>query len=126
MWHDFLNSILVQISSSRFWSGAFIIFFFAIVIFGIQRADTLEWSDLITAKNSNRVSLTKLLQFIGGIVGTWVIVRMTMFEKLTWDIFATYLAYVASSDGFSKFIAAKYGVKIDDKEEKEVAPLKNF
>jgi hypothetical protein len=122
MWHDFINSLLDQILSSHFWSSLFILLFFTLLIYGIQRADSLEWSDLITAKGTNRVSLTKLLQFIGGIVGTWVIIRMTIFEKLTWDMFATYLTYVASSEGFSKFIAAKYGVKIENKEKENDEP----
>jgi hypothetical protein len=70
----------------------------------------LDWSDLITNKGSDIISLSKCLQLIGGITGTWMVVFMTLHDKLTFDILLVYLGYVGSVEGFSKFLSAKYGI----------------
>lgn len=85
-------------------------------LFGIWRAHVakqLDWTDMIT-RDGSKVSTTKVLQLIGGIVATWVVVKVTLQGVLTWDLFAIYLAYVASIDGFSKIIMAKYGAAGSD------------
>jgi hypothetical protein len=73
----------------------------------------LDWRDLITNPATNHVSLTKVLQLVGGVVGTWVMVIVTLHDKLTGEIFFTYLAYVGAIEGWSKFITAKYGATGD-------------
>ena len=73
--------------------------------------ETLDWRDLITHPGTGRVSLTKLLQLIGGVVGTWIMVFVTLHDKLSTDLFFTYLAYVGAIEGWSKFITAKYGAE---------------
>lgn len=73
-----------------------------------HRNKNLIWTDLIT-RDGQTVSTTKILQLVGGVVGTWIVVQVTLGGSLTWDIFAIYLAYVASVDGFSKLLIAKYG-----------------
>lgn len=72
----------------------------------------LDWTDMIT-RSGNKVSFSKILQMVGGVVGTWIVVQTTLAGSLTWDIFAIYLAYVASVDGFSKFITARYSKEGD-------------
>lgn len=67
----------------------------------------LNWVDMIT-RDGNKVSFSKILQMVGGVVATWIIIQLTMAGNLSWDLFAIYLAYVASVDGFSKFITARY------------------
>ena len=69
----------------------------------------IDWTGLVTAKGTNIVSLTKLIQLVGSVVGSWVVIKMTLQEKITWDIFSIYLAYTASVEGYSKFLSAKYG-----------------
>ena len=81
--------------------------FFMYIFWKAQRNKRLDWVDLIT-KDGLRVSLTKILNLVGGFVGTWIVVQMTVAGDMTWDILAVYLAYVASVEGFSKFITAKY------------------
>lgn len=94
--------------------------FFIALIVGIYRSAHLEWADLITSKGTNHVSLTKLLQFVGGSVATWIVIRLTLTDHLTWDIFASYLAYVGSIEAYSKFVAARYGLdQHHDKGEKD-------
>ena len=76
----------------------------------IQADDKLDFADLITA-NGKSVSLTKVLQLVGGVTGTWVVIKLALANTITGEIFMIYLAYVASIEGFSKFITAKYSYK---------------
>lgn len=69
----------------------------------------IDWTDVIV-KPDKTVSLTKLIQLIGAIVATWIMVKLALTDKITWDIFAIYLAYVGSVEGFSKFVSAKYNL----------------
>jgi hypothetical protein len=83
--------------------------FFIFMMWRAQKSQKLDWIDIITAPRSNKVSLTKVLQLVGGVVGTWIVVQLTLQGEMTWEILAIYLAYVASIEGYSKFISAKYG-----------------
>lgn len=73
-----------------------------------------DWMDLVTAVDQQtgkvQASATKLLQLIGGATGTFIVIKLTLQNNITFDIFSIYLAYVASIDGFSRFMLAKYGV----------------
>lgn len=89
------------------------LFVFLFLLFKAQRARRLDWMDMIT-RDGTKVSTTKILQLIGGVVGTWIIIKVTIQGVLTWDLFAIYLGYVASVDGFSKLIMAKYGAAGSD------------
>ncbi len=73
----------------------------------IQRTDKLDFADLIT-KDGKSVSLTKVLQLVGGVTATWVIIKLTLGGGLTEAIFGLYLTYVGAIEGYSKFVAAKY------------------
>jgi hypothetical protein len=59
-------------------------------------------------KNGKSVSLTKILQLIGGITATWVIIKLTLTNGLSESIFGLYLAYVGAVEGYSKYLAARY------------------
>lgn len=83
---------------------------FFLVLYRAVKSKRLDWCDLIT-RDGKKVSATKILQMVGGFVATWIVVKMTLQRTLSWDIFAIYLAYVASIDGFAKVVAAKYGLK---------------
>lgn len=113
---DIMTEILL---SQQDWAAIGIlslISFFIFLFYRAQKNKELNWTDLITAKDSSSVSLTKVLQLVGGVVGTWIMIKTTLQGKITWDLFAIYLSYSASIEGFSKFISAKYGVKnTDDK-----------
>lgn len=86
---------------------------FLIAVYRAQRVNRFDWMDMIT-RDGTKISGTKLLQMIGGVVATWIVIKLTLQGQLDWDIFAIYLAYVASIDGFSKFILAKYGAHASD------------
>jgi hypothetical protein len=90
--------------------------FFAVLVYGLfssHHRKELDWKDMLT-RDGNKVSTTKLLQLIGGVVATWVIIKLTLTKELTAELFVIYLMYVASIDGYSKFILAKYGVSGSD------------
>ena len=74
-----------------------------------QKRGKLDWRDLITRSGSNKVSLSKLLQLVGGITATWVIVKTTVSQTgISWELFTAYLAYVGSVEAYSKFVMARY------------------
>lgn len=87
----------------------FLFIFFMVAFWRAQKAQKLDWTDIITAKNSNSVSLTKLLNFIGGVVGTWVVIKLTVTGKISYEIFGLYLFYVGSIEAYSKYAAGKFG-----------------
>jgi hypothetical protein len=85
----------------------FMVMIFLIALWREQKAKNLNRTDMIT-RDGQKVSATKVLQLVGGCTGTWIIVQLTLGGTITWDMFMIYLAYVASVDGFSKFVSAKY------------------
>lgn len=89
-----------------------------VLFYRIQSSEKLDFSDLIT-KNGISVSLTKVLQLIGGLTATWVIIKLTLSGSLSEAIFGLYLTYVGAVEGYSKYVAAKYGY--DEKSVKSVA-----
>lgn len=105
--------------------GVFIILIFLVVAIAMWKAhqdeDDFDWSDMIKSPNQvtgkMEVSGTKLLQFLGGITATFIVVKLTLQAALTFEIFCAYLTYVASVEGFSKFILAKYGVQKNQADE---------
>lgn len=80
---------------------------FIYMLASAHKKKKLDWTDMIT-RDGSTVSTTKILQLIGGVVATWIMIKTTVQGTLTWDLFAIYLSYVASIDGFSKLILAKY------------------
>lgn len=74
-----------------------------------------EWVDMIMeidqTTGKKKASSTKILQLIGGLVGTFVVVKLTLQNAITPNIFVAYLAYVASVEGFTRLLLAKYGVQ---------------
>ena len=78
-----------------------------IFLWRVQKNGKLDMTDMLT-KNGNSVSLTKVLQLVGGITATWVIMHLTMNSTLTESIFGLYLVYIGGVEGYSKFVAAKY------------------
>jgi hypothetical protein len=82
-------------------AGIFLLFY------RIQKSEKLDFADMIT-KDGRAVSLTKVLQLVGGVSATWVIIKLTLTGGLTEAIFGLYLTYVGAIEGYSKFVAAKY------------------
>ena len=77
-----------------------------------------DWTDLILDPITRKASLTRVLQLIGGLTGTFVIVWHTLKLNLTAEMFAIYLAALGVSEGFSKWVQLKYKVKEESTEDK--------
>ena len=92
---------------------------FIVMFWRAQAQSELNWIDLIRKPGSSAISLTKLIQLVGGMIATWIMVKLTIDNKVTWDLFAIYLAYVGSVEGFSKFVTAKYGMPAPKREKDE-------
>lgn len=109
----FLENIGMSILGDFNLMSLTVVLMFASFIFMFWKAQAqnkLNWIDLIRKPGSDVISLTKLIQLFGGMVATWIMVKLTMDNKVTWDLFAIYLAYVGSVEGYSKFVSAKYGM----------------
>lgn len=89
---------------------ALIVLLFGIMFFAyrIQHTQKLDFADMIT-KDGRAVSLTKVLQAIGGMTATWIMIKLTLQGQLTESLFGLYLMYVAGVEGYSKYVSAKYG-----------------
>jgi hypothetical protein len=110
---DFLTNLQAVIFKDMdLMSFTIVLMFIAFILMfaHAQIKGTLNWIDLIKKPGSSAISLTKLIQLVGGMIATWIMVKLTMDNKVTWDLFAIYLAYVGSVEGFSKFVSAKYGM----------------
>lgn len=74
----------------------------------IQKSNKLDFADMIT-NDGRKVSLSKVLQLVGGLTATWIMIKLTLTNTLTDILFGTYLTYVGAIEGYAKFVAAKYG-----------------
>jgi hypothetical protein len=77
------------------------------MIWRANKTGDLNWTDMITSSH-RKVSLTKLLQLVGGITATWIMVFITLQDKLSGELLITYLTYVGAIEGWSKYVAARY------------------
>lgn len=78
------------------------------MLWGANRSGKLDWTDMLTSKG-RKVSLTKFLQLVGGVTGTWIMISTTLSGKLTGELLMIYLTYVGAIEGWSKFVSARYG-----------------
>lgn len=80
------------------------------MVYRANKSGVLDWTDMITAKHSRSVSLTKFLQLVGGITGTWIMVSITLKGAMTPEMLMIYLTYVGAIEGYSKFVSARYNL----------------
>lgn len=78
-------------------------------------ASTFRIYDYFIDPVTNKASITKTLQMIAGLSGTWIVCKMEVDKTLTVDFFGVYLAAMGLSEAYTKFVGAKYGSKSDDK-----------
>ncbi|TFH08281.1 MAG: hypothetical protein E4H14_06745 [Candidatus Thorarchaeota archaeon] len=67
----------------------------------------VDWEDLILDHDTDRVSPYKVGYLIGVIIGTWIIIRLSDADKLTWDILSGYFLYLLGGAGTSMMTADK-------------------
>lgn len=66
--------------------------------------------DYFIDPSNGKASITKSLQVTAGLTATWVIVKLAMSDNLQVDIFATYMAAMGISEGFSRYIGSKNSI----------------
>ena len=106
-----INDLLYRVINA-FDNGLSVILILTFLLFYMlwreNSTGNIKWVDVVT-NHQQRVSLTKLLQLVGGMTGTWIMVYMTLHNLLTTEMLIVYLTYVGAIEGYSKFVAAKYG-----------------
>lgn len=123
---DVINSIDLTMSLS----SVIIIALLSFIIHLIAKENKrtyFNWTDMIIQSDlSGRrsVSLTKVLQLVGGITSTWVIMVYALKQTLSSEMFFTYLTYVGAIEGWSKFVSAKYGNSTDITDTTDTTPSK--
>lgn len=60
---------------------------------------------------TKKASITKTGQTIAILTSTWVVGKLTVAGTISVEMLAVYLAALGVSEGWSKFIGAKYGAK---------------
>lgn len=103
MFGDF--NIVIDVRSIAIFSAYLLIL---LLLWQAQRNSTVNWVDMISS-SPDKVSLTKFLQLVGGITGTWIMVIITLNGHLTTELLSVYLAYVGAIEGWSKYVTARYG-----------------
>lgn len=74
----------------------------------IQSSKKLDFTDIITF-DGRKVSLTKIMQLIGGLSATWIVLKMGAVGTLTSELFGLYLLFIGAIEGYAKYVSAKYG-----------------
>jgi MFS superfamily sulfate permease-like transporter len=83
----------------------------------------IRWEHLIIDSSNDRASPYKLGYLVGLIVATWIVVAMMDKDKLTFDIFGTYLTYLLGGAGVNSFVKKdEQGAKTAPKAAVETAP----
>jgi len=77
------------------------------LFYRIQKLEKLDFADMIT-KDGRTVSLTKVLQLVGGVTATWIMIKLTLSGQITEGLLGVYLMYVGAIEGYSKYVAAKH------------------
>lgn len=67
----------------------------------------LNWEDLIVDQSTGKASPYKLGFLIGVIVSTWATITFVDRNKLTYDLYGIYLAFLLGGAGFNSWLKGK-------------------
>ena len=125
----FLTSFISTVSDTKFINNLLLLAFFAsfVVLFMKESKNpksTVDWTDILLDNKTNRVSLTKIGQFIGITVSTWSIITLMQMVKpeqvdaiLIW-LFPMWLAFITGNWMYSSWMKTKQATN-DTKPEDE-------
>ena len=88
----------------------FIVFFYLFMKENKDESSPVRWTDLLVDTKTNKLSLTKLGQFWGIAISSWVVVSLSQTPaaySIFPMIFPAYLAYLAGSWAFNSYIKNK-------------------
>lgn len=104
-------------------SNIIIVLFLIILLFTIYGLykknnddhDIWEWKQLVSEADG-KASQTKLMQLIGSITGTFIVIYQTLKNDLSGEIFIAYLAALGLSAGFSRWLNKQPNSRYSDNE----------
>ena len=109
---EFLSSLLLLVKETSVLNNVFLVAFF--VIFGIafwkenkDQKSPLRWIDPLVDTKTNRLSITKLGQFIGLAVSTWIIIYLVQVPaaySIFTGVFFGWLSFLLGAWCFNKYI----------------------
>lgn len=130
-----IEFILKQLTLSNF-----VLFIFFTILFLVLHAlydhnknkkEIWQWKQLISEPNGT-ASQTKVMQLIGSITGTFVVIYQTVQNSLMSEVFIAYLAALGLSAGFSRWLKrqdsynhSSYNQNIPDVSEDEIEQFKH-
>lgn len=87
------------------WFVVVILLFFIWVLYKASKSSTspVVWEHLIVDSSNDRTSPYKLGYLVGVIVSTWIVITFADGDKLTFDIFGTYLTFLLGGAGVNAF-----------------------
>jgi hypothetical protein len=98
----------IQLGSALTYGYLIAIVLLVIVLIKMSVSTSNKFHLIDTVSNTDgSASLTRMLQLIAGVTGTWVILQATAGKWLTVDIFGVYLAAMGISEGFTKWVNSK-------------------
>jgi hypothetical protein len=105
-----LLSLIINFLSTRtFW----LVSLFAILVITFWRDPRLDWVDMITTVSHREgyekqvVSLSKVGQAVGIVISSWVVINLSEHDKLSFDIFYGWLAFLLGGAGWSAWLKTK-------------------
>lgn len=110
MFDSFSTSMATFFNSLPFSPATWFVVFvlgFVVWLFAKANKDTnshVKWDHLVVDTSTNRTSPYKLGYLVGMIVATWIVVKLTDTDKITYDVFGLYLAYLLGGAGWNSFI----------------------
>lgn len=105
-----MNSVTVFFASIPFSAATW--FVLATLVFFVwlfakaskSKNSFVMWEHLIVDSNNDRASPYKVGYLVGLIVATWIVVTLMDKDKLTFDMFGTYLTYLLGGAGVNSFV----------------------
>lgn len=74
----------------------------------ISKSSRLNWEDMLIDPVTKKMSITRLGQMIGIIIGSWVIITLVdTNHDISFDVFATYLAFLVGAFGINNYFSRK-------------------
>jgi hypothetical protein len=109
--------------------GIFLIIFFWTLLSLYRRDkdknDVWQWKQLISDPNG-KASQTKVMQLIGSITATFIVIYQTVKDSLISEVFIAYLAALGLSAGFTKWLQHQNKNNCDDEvTDEEVETFRN-
>ena len=81
-----------------------IVFIMAIIRASLSKTSKLDWEDMLVDQLTQKMSVTRLGQLVGIIIGSWVIITIVDAKKeIGIEVFGTYLAFLIGAYGLNNY-----------------------